>query len=66
MKKEYDFSTAQRGKFFNKNADMNLPVYLDRASSSFVVRLARQRKKDISSVVNDLIRGDIQLARVMQ
>ncbi len=66
MKKEYDFSIAQRGKFFSKSAKSNLPVYLNQESSSFVVRLARQRKTDISSVVNDLIKGDMQLARVMR
>lgn len=66
MKKEYDFSTAQRGKFFSKSANLNLPVYLDRESSSFVVRLARLRKTDMSSVVNDLIKGDMQLAQVMR
>ncbi len=65
MKREYDFSTAQRGKFFSKSANLNLPVYLDRKSLSFVSRLARQRKTDLSSVVNDLIKGDMQLAQVM-
>jgi hypothetical protein len=66
MKKEYDFSTAQRGKFFIKGVKLNLPVYLNQESSSFVVRLARQRKTDMSSVVNDLIKGDMQLAQIMQ
>ncbi len=66
MKKEYDFSTAKRGKFFSKSVNLNLPVYLDRESSSFVGRLARQRKTDMSSVVNDLIKGDMQLEQVMR
>ena len=29
MKPEYDFSKGERGKFFRKNARLNLPVYLD-------------------------------------
>jgi len=29
MKKEYDFSKGERGKFFRPNADLNLPVYLE-------------------------------------
>ena len=28
MKKEYDFSKAERGKFYRKNADVRLPIYL--------------------------------------
>ena len=28
MKKEYDFSKAERGKFYRKNAEVRLPIYL--------------------------------------
>jgi len=28
MKKEYDFSKAERGRFYRPNAKLNLPVYL--------------------------------------
>ncbi len=29
MKKEYDFSGAERGKFYRPDARLNLPIYLD-------------------------------------
>lgn len=29
MKKEYDFSKGERGKFFRADAELNIPVYLD-------------------------------------
>ena len=29
MKKEYDFSKGQRGKFYNPDAEFYIPVYLD-------------------------------------
>jgi hypothetical protein len=29
MKKEYDFSKGERGKFFRPDAELNLPVYLE-------------------------------------
>jgi hypothetical protein len=29
MKKEYDFSKGERGKFFRPDAKLNLPVYLE-------------------------------------
>jgi hypothetical protein len=66
MKKEYDFTTAQRGKFFNRSMNLNMPVYLNQENLSFVGRLARQRKTDLSSVVNELIKVDMRLAQVMQ
>ena len=29
MKKEYDFSKEERGKFYRSDAKLNLPVYLE-------------------------------------
>ena len=29
MKKEYDFSKGERGKFYRPDARLNLPVYLE-------------------------------------
>lgn len=29
MKKEYDFSKGQRGKFYRPDIKLNLPVYID-------------------------------------
>jgi hypothetical protein len=28
MKKEYDFSKAERGRVYHKNAELGLPIYL--------------------------------------
>lgn len=61
MRKEYDFSTGVRGKFYKPNIQINLPVYLDSEVLDFVQRIAKKRKTDISSVVNNLIKNDIQL-----
>jgi len=62
MRKEYDFSKGERGKFYRPNAKLNLPVYLDEEVLAFVQRIARRRKSDLSSVVNQLLRGDMQVA----
>jgi hypothetical protein len=29
MKKEYDFSKGERGKFYRQSAQLNIPVYLE-------------------------------------
>ncbi len=62
MRKEYDFSKGIRGKFYRPGARLNLPVYLDKEVLSFVRRIAEKRKTDVSAIVNELIRKDMQLA----
>jgi hypothetical protein len=66
MRKEYDFSRGERGKFYRPNAKLSLPVYLDEEVLAFVQRIARRRKTDLSSVVNQLLRSDMQVAEVLK
>lgn len=66
MKKEYDFSTGVRGKFYRPGLKLSLPVYLDQEALAFVQRIARRKKSDISTVVNELILTDKRLAEVLE
>ena len=66
MKKEYDFSKGERGKFYRPDATLNLPVYLDPDVLGFVEEIARKRGSDVSTVVNELLKVDIQLARSLE
>jgi hypothetical protein len=66
MKKEYDFSKGERGKFFRPKLKLNLPVYLDEEVLSFVQGIAERQKTDPSSVVNRLLRSDMELARTVR
>ena len=66
MKKQYDFSKAERGKFDRSRAKLNLPVYLDDEVLRFVEGIARKRKTDLSSVVNRLLRTDMELAETVK
>jgi len=61
MKEEYDFSNGERGKFYNKNATFNLPIYLEPEIESFVAKLAKEQKKNISEIVNALLFKDKEL-----
>jgi len=61
MKKSYDLSKAERGKFYRPGAKLNLPVYLDEEVLAYVTRIARKRKTDLSAVVNQLLRDHMQL-----
>ena len=66
MKKEYDFSKGERGKFYRPEAEMNIPVYLDSENLSFIEKIAAKKKKDLSTVVNELIRSDRQLVDLIE
>ena len=60
MKKEYDFSKGERGKFFNPQAKINLPIYLEPDIEAFIREKADKKKKDAESLVNELLRRDIE------
>ena len=60
MKKEYDFSNAERGKFFIQNATMHLPIYLEPDIEAFFKRIAEKKNKDAVSIVNELLRRDME------
>jgi len=65
MKKEYDFSKGERGKFYRQNVRIHLPIYLDEQSLEFVEKIAKRKKADITSVVNDIIKGGRELAKTL-
>lgn len=66
MKKEYDFSKGERGKFYRPKLKLNLPVYLDEEVLSFVQGIAERQRTDPSSVVNQLLRSDMELAKTVR
>ena len=61
MKREYDFSKAIRGKFYRKGAELRLPIYLDAKLQRKLQRVAQKKGKEVSEVVNQLLRKDANL-----
>jgi len=61
MREEYDFSKAERGKFYRPDAELNIPVYLDEDVASFLRNLATQKGTDVESIVNEWLRQSIRL-----
>lgn len=55
MKKEYDFSKGERGKFYHKDAKFHLPIYLDEEIESFFTSLAKKQNKDLEQVISTLL-----------
>jgi hypothetical protein len=61
MPTEIDFSKSQRGKFHRPGMRVALPVYLDDQVQAALTALASAKGVDLSNLVNDLLRKDIEL-----
>jgi hypothetical protein len=61
MPAEIDFSKGVRGKFYHPGAKFNLPVYLDDQVQTRLAALASAKGVELSVLVNDLLRKDIEL-----
>ena len=61
MPTEIDFSKGVRGRFHRPAARLSLPVYLDDQVQATLAALAQAKGVDLSALVNDLLRKDIEL-----
>lgn len=61
MRREYDFSKGVRGKFYRKNAEIRLPIYLDVKLQKQLQRLAEKNGRDLTDLVNQLIQREVEL-----
>lgn len=64
MPAEIDFSKGTRGKFLRPNTKLSLPVYLDDQVQATLAALASAKGVDLSALVNDLLRKDIELIQI--
>jgi hypothetical protein len=58
MKPSYDFSVAERGKFYRAEAEFRFPIYLEPDVDEFLSALAEKRNMDVQELVNKLLRAD--------
>jgi cytidylate kinase len=61
MKRHYDFSKAERGKFYRKEARLRLPIYLDGQLQTRLELIAQKEGRDIGDVVSDLLTKDVEM-----
>lgn len=61
MPEEIDFSGGTRGKFYREGMKLRLPVYLDDALQAQLGALASAKGVELSALVNDLLRKDLEL-----
>jgi hypothetical protein len=65
MKKEYDFSKAEQGKFYRPLEKLEMPVYLDKELKEFYSKKAVKNKVDINKVVNTILRKEMEMLKAI-
>jgi hypothetical protein len=63
MQNEYDFSKAERGKFYREDVVLQLPIYLDPEVGEYLAACAKAKGIEINQLVNDLLKRDIDLIK---
>ena len=61
MPSEIDFSKGTRGKFFKPGARLSLPVYLEAEVQAYLAERAKARGIEVTQLVNELLKKDIEL-----
>jgi hypothetical protein len=61
MKPGYDFSVAERGKFYRSGVEFRFPIYLEPDVDEFINVLAEERKMEVQELVNHLLRADKEI-----
>jgi hypothetical protein len=61
MKRHYDLSKAERGKFYRKGALVRLPIYLNDQLQKRLERIAQKKGQDLGDVVSDPLTKDVEL-----
>jgi hypothetical protein len=66
MKDLYDFSKGVRDKFFRPEAVFRLPVYLDESVQSYLAGKVEAKGIDLSDLVNDLLKREIEIIEAVK
>ena len=66
MKREYDFSKAERGRLYRPGAKLNLPIYLDEEILGYLTERAEAKGVEVGDLVNDLLKKDIALIEALK
>ena len=63
MKKNYDFSKAEQGKFYRPVEELEIPIYLDKEVEEFFSKKAINRNMRLDKVINTILRKEMQMLK---
>ena len=64
MKKEYDFTNAEQGKFYRPIEELDIPIYLDKEAKDFFIENAQSKDTvfSLNEIVNALLKQNIEIS----
>jgi hypothetical protein len=65
MKKEYDFSKAEQGKFCRPLEHLAIPVYLDKEIKAYFSEKALKKNVDLDKVINTILRKEMEMLKAI-
>ena len=63
MKKEYDFSKAEQGKFYRPIEELELPIYLEKKVKLFYEKKAQQKHIKLEKIVNNILKKEMGIMK---
>ena len=66
MKKNYDFSKAEQGKFYRPIEELEIPIYLDKEVKEFFSKKAIDRNVRLDRVINTILRKEMQMLKEIE
>lgn len=66
MKDQYDFSKGERGKFFQQDAVLHIPIYLDPDVEQAIQAMVENTGQNMGALINDWLRNNIELIHSVQ
>ncbi|MBI5788407.1 MAG: hypothetical protein HZA78_06100 [Candidatus Schekmanbacteria bacterium] len=63
MKKEYDFTKAEQGKFYRPIEELKIPVYLDKEVASFFSGKAIKLHIELDNIINTILRKEMEVLK---
>jgi hypothetical protein len=63
MKKHYDFSKAEQGKFYRPLDELEIPIYLEENVKYYFSKQASEKNIDLNKMINIILKKEIELHR---
>ncbi len=63
MKKEYDFTNAEQGKFYRPIEELEIPIYLDKDVRTFFMDSMRAKSFSLNQLINSILKQDIEITK---
>lgn len=66
MRKEYDFSKAEQGKFYRPIEKLEIPIYLDKKVKEFFMKKALDKNVKLDKVINTILRKEMEILKEIE